>query len=170
MTRARGCEARGDEKPLRAESSNPGPVSGQGEWQLPRGHSVATARQHGVGGSGGSRKGIGLRNPPRGGTKRTFTAGRSRGEACPVVNSQNAGDVQNDTAGLRAKGNLRGKRSDPWHRANARQSAVAVPALNGRDAETQSQACLCLVRNPVPQTLAGAGLEASLETSAVARR
>jgi hypothetical protein len=63
-------------------------------------------------------------------------------EAWPVVNSRNAGDVKNDTAGLRAKGNLRVKRSDPWHRANARQSAVAVPALNGRDAETQSQACL----------------------------
>jgi hypothetical protein len=31
------------------------------------------------------------------------------------------------TAGLRAKGNLRGKRSDPWHRANVPPKAGAVP-------------------------------------------
>lgn len=74
-----------------------------------------------------------------------------------MTNSRNAGDVKNDTAGLRAKGNLRGKRSDPWHRANARLIAVAVLALNGEDAETQLQACLRLVRELVVQTPATAG-------------
>ena len=61
------------------------------------------------------------------------------------------GDVTNNTAGLRAKGNLRGKRSDPWHRANAPPKVVADPELDGKDAESQSQTCLHLVRKPVAQ-------------------
>ena len=39
------------------------------------------------------------------------------------------------TADLRAKGNLRVKRRDPWHRANAQPKVVADPVLNGQDAE-----------------------------------
>jgi len=35
---------------------------------------------------------------------------------------------------LRGKGNLRGKRRDPWHRVNAPPQAVAAPALSGQDA------------------------------------
>ena len=33
------------------------------------------------------------------------------------------------------KSNLRGKRRDPWHRANALLIAAADPALSGEDAE-----------------------------------
>jgi hypothetical protein len=40
---------------------------------------------------------------------------------------RNAGDAKNRTAGLSAKGSLRGKRSDPSHRANAPSSTVADP-------------------------------------------
>ena len=48
------------------------------------------------------------------------------------------GDITNGTADLKMKGNLRVKRRDPWHRANAPPKAVADPALSGRDAEKQS--------------------------------
>ena len=61
------------------------------------------------------------------------------------------GDVKNDTADLWTKGNLRVKRRDPWHRANARPEAVADPALSGEDADKKTQTCLDLVREPVAQ-------------------
>ena len=61
------------------------------------------------------------------------------------------GDVKNDTADLWTKGNLRVKRRDPWHRANALPRAVADPALSGEDAEKKTQTCLGLVRKPVAQ-------------------
>ncbi len=57
-----------------------------------------------------------------------------------------------DSADLQTKGNLRVKRRDPWHRANAPSKAAADPELNGQDAEMQSQFRLDLVRKPVPQT------------------
>ena len=66
------------------------------------------------------------------------------------------GDVKNDTADLWTKGNLRVKRRDPWHRANALPKAVADPALSGEDAEKKSQTCLDLVRKPVAQPSAQA--------------
>ena len=65
---------------------------------------------------------------------------------------RNAGDVKNDTAGLWMKGNLRVKRRDPWHRANALINAVADPALSGEDADKKTQTCLNLVRKPVAQS------------------
>jgi hypothetical protein len=37
VTRSRSCAARGDEKPLQAESSSPGRFRVRGESQLPRG-------------------------------------------------------------------------------------------------------------------------------------
>jgi hypothetical protein len=49
----------------------------------------------------------------------------------PVKTFQAVGDVKNDTADLWTKGNLRVKRRDPWHRANAPPKAVADPALSG---------------------------------------
>jgi hypothetical protein len=67
-----------------------------------------------------------------------------------------AGDRQNAVAGLWMKGNLRGKRRDPWHWANALPKAAADPALSGGDATTESQTCLNLVRKPVAQPLAQA--------------
>jgi hypothetical protein len=44
-----------------------------------------------------------------------------------VKTFRNAGDAAIGTAGLWAKDSLRGKRSDPWRRANASPNAVAVP-------------------------------------------
>ncbi len=66
---------------------------------------------------------------------------------------RNAGDVKNDTADLWTKGNLRVKRRDPWHRANALSEAAADPELNGEDADKKTQTCLDLVRKPVAQPL-----------------
>ena len=48
------------------------------------------------------------------------------------------GDVQNDIADLWTKSNLRVKRRDPWHRANAPPKAVADPALSGEDADKKT--------------------------------
>jgi hypothetical protein len=68
-----------------------------------------------------------------------------------VKTFRNVGDVKNGTAGLRTKSDLRVKRRDPWHRANALLNAAADPALNGEDADKNSQTCLDLVRKPVAQ-------------------
>jgi hypothetical protein len=68
-----------------------------------------------------------------------------------VKTFQNVGDIKNDTADLRTKGNLRVKRRDPWHRANALSKAAADPELSGQDAQQPSQTCLDLVRKPVAQ-------------------
>ena len=46
------------------------------------------------------------------------------------------------------RSNLRVKRSDPWHWANASPKAVAVPAQTGQDANPKSHTCLDLVRKP----------------------
>ncbi len=62
------------------------------------------------------------------------------------------GDVKNDTADLWTKSNLREKRRDPWHQANAPPKAVADLALSGEDAALLSQTCLDLVREPVAAT------------------
>jgi hypothetical protein len=48
------------------------------------------------------------------------------------------GDAKNGTADLRAQGNLRGKRSDPWLWANALPGAVADPE---RGAKTRRTSC-----------------------------
>ena len=60
-------------------------------------------------------------------------------------------DVTNDTADLSVKSNLRVKRRDPWHGANALPKAAAVLVQSGQDAEMKSQTCLDLVREPVAQ-------------------
>ena len=62
-------------------------------------------------------------------------------------------DAKNGTADLWTKGNLRVKRRDPWHRANALPNAAADPALSGEDADKKTQTCLDLVRKPVAQPL-----------------
>ena len=64
---------------------------------------------------------------------------------------RNVGDVKNDTADLQMKGNLRVKRRDPWHRANALLEAAADPELSGQEAEKALQTFLDLVRKPVAQ-------------------
>ena len=54
------------------------------------------------------------------------------------------------------KGNLRVKRRDPWHRANAPPKAVADPEPVVKTRTKKSQACLDLVRRPVAQPSAEA--------------
>ena len=71
--------------------------------------------------------------------------------AGPVKTFREVGDIKNDTAELWTKGNLRVKRRDPWHRANALSKAAADLALSGQDAEIETQTCLGLVRKPVAQ-------------------
>ena len=100
---------------------------------------------------------------PRGGqpNERRRKAGQSErsnreghaASAGPVKTFQAVGDVKNDTADLWTKGNLRVKRRDPWHRANALSKTAADPALSGEDAEKNTQTCLNLVRKPVAQPL-----------------
>jgi hypothetical protein len=51
--------------------------------------------------------------------------------AGPVKTFREVGDIKNDTADLWPKGNLRVKRRDPWHWANALPNAVADLALSG---------------------------------------
>jgi len=52
--------------------------------------------------------------------KLSVRAGKDTGpKARPVETFHNVGDAKNGTAGLRTKSNLRVKRRDPWHRANA---------------------------------------------------
>ena len=58
--------------------------------------------------------------------------------AGPVKTFQDVGGVTNEAADLWMKGNLRVKRRDPWHRANAPSKAAADPALSGQDAERKS--------------------------------
>ncbi len=56
-------------------------------------------------------------------------------EATPARQSrsgfQNAGDSAKRNRWPASQSNLRGKRSDPWHRANALPNAMADPALSG---------------------------------------
>jgi len=72
--------------------------------------------------------------------------------AGPVDILQTVGDITNDTADLWTKSNLRVKRRDPWHQANARPKAVADLALSGEEADELSQTCLHPVREPVAAT------------------
>jgi len=144
---------RSDEKPLRIESSSPGEfrawanrsypegirlllcISTDGRlWRLSKGGRPNEKR----------RKAGQSERPNRGG--HAVWAG-------PVKTFRSVGDVKNDTADLWTKGNLRVKRRDPWHRANALSQAAADPELNGEDADPNTQTCLDLVRKPVAQPL-----------------
>jgi hypothetical protein len=69
-----------------------------------------------------------------------------------VITFRNVGDSKKATAELWMKGDLRDKRRDPWHQANALPKAVADLALSGEDAEKATQTCLCLVCQPVAQS------------------
>ena len=87
-----------------------------------------------------------------------------------VKTFRNVGDVTNDTADLTTKGNLRVKRRDPWHGANALPKAVADLVQSGQDAEKKSQTCLDLVREPVAQPSAQTSSKASLDNSALPQK
>jgi len=58
--------------------------------------------------------------------------------AGPVKTFQNVGDAKNGSADLWTKGNLRVKRRDPWHRANALSKAAADSELAGEDADKKT--------------------------------
>ena len=77
-------------------------------------------------------------------------------KARPVKTFRSVSDIKNDTANLPTKSDLRDKRRDPWHGANAPSKAVADLVLSGQDAESKSQTCLDLVREPVAQPPVGA--------------
>ena len=81
--------------------------------------------------------------------------GRTRGPGKTRENLPSVGGIKNEAADLWMKGNLRVKRRDPWHRANALSKTAADLALSGKDAE-MSQACLDLVCKPVAQPSAQA--------------
>ena len=142
---------RSDKKPLLIESSNPGGFRARVNRSYPEGIRLLLCI------STGGR----LWRFPRGGqpNERRRKAGQSErsnreghaASAGPVKTFREVGDVKNDSADLWTKGNLRVKRRDRWHRANALPKAVADLALSGEDAEKKTQTCLDLVREPVAQ-------------------
>jgi hypothetical protein len=144
------------EKPFRIESSSPGGFRARANrsYQRVSGCYCASARAHG---SGGLPKG----GQPKERRRKAGQSEHARREghavwAGSVKTFRRVGGVKNDTADLWMKGDLRVKRRDPWHRANAPPKAAADPALNGEDADQQSQTCLYLVRGPVAQPSAQA--------------
>ena len=148
---------RSDEKPLQIESSSSGRfrVRANRSYQRVSGCYCASARARD---SGGLEK---TRGQPKERRRKAAQSERSHREghavwAGLVITFRIVGDIKNDTADLWMKGNLRVKRRDPWHRANALSKTAADPALIGEDAERKSQTCLYLVRRPVPQTPAEA--------------
>jgi hypothetical protein len=150
VTRSRNCAVRSDEKPLQIESSSPGEFRTRANRSYPEGIRLLLCI------STGARLWRPLAGPPNENRRKARQSERAlRGGhvvwAGPVKTFRNAGDGQNATAGLQMKGNLRAKRRDPWHRANAPPQAAADPALNGQDANKQQQTCLGLVREPVLQ-------------------
>ena len=88
----------------------------------------------------------------------------THGQASRVKNFQAPAMLKTTPLDCEEKCNLRVKRRDPWHRANAPSKAVADPKLSGEDVDEESQPCLDLVREPVAQPLAEASCKASLET------
>ena len=63
--------------------------------------------------------------------------GRTRGAGNTRENLPSVGGITNGAADLWMKSNLRVKRPDPWHRANALPKAAAVLELSGGDAEEE---------------------------------
>jgi hypothetical protein len=142
---------RSDQKPLRIESSSSGRFRTRANrsYQRVSGCYCASARADDSGGPAS-------RDSPKERRRKTRQNERSYREghavsAGPVKTFRKAGDVKNGTAGLRTKSNLRVKRRDPWHWANAPSKAVADPVRSGQDAEKNSQTCLGLVCRPVAQ-------------------
>ena len=133
---------RSDEKPLRIESSSSGEFRAWANRSYPEGIWLLLCI------STGGR----LWRSPRGGqpNERRRKAGQSERlnreghgvSAGPVKTLRKVGDVKNDTADLWTKGNLRVKRRDPWHRANALPEAAADPALSGEDADKRHRRVL----------------------------
>ena len=142
---------RRDEKPHRIESSSPGRFRAGVNRSYPEGIRLLLCI------STGGR----LWRSPEGGqpNERRRKVGQSErpnregheASAGPVKTSQNVGDATNGSADLWTKSNLRVKRRDPWHRANALPKAAADPELSGEDADKKTQTCLGLVRKPVAQ-------------------
>lgn len=84
--------------------------------------------------------------------------GRAEGtNLAKFVDLPRRGGVKHTSPRCKSESNLRGKRSDPWHGANAPPKAVADPAQTGEDAKQRLQTCLNLVRKPVAQPSAETG-------------
>lgn len=126
-------------KPLRAESSSPGGLRPRTNRSYPEGSRLllrtSTVRANLA---AAVMQGRPNKTPERE-TKRASASGRPRDRAIPVKTFRNGGDVEKGTAALRGKGNLRGKRRDPWHRVNAPPTAVAAPVLSGQDARPRKR-------------------------------
>lgn len=121
-------------KPLRAESSSPGGLRPRTNRSYPEG-SRLLLRTSTVRANLAATVTQGRPNKtPERETKRASASGRPRDRAVPVKTFRKGGDVEKGTAALRGKGNLRGKRRDPWHRVNAPPTAVAAPEPSGQDA------------------------------------
>ena len=147
---------RSDKKPLLIESSNPGRFRARVNRSYPEGIRlllcISTGGQFWRSPEGGQPN---ERRRKAGQSERSHREGHAA-SAGPVKTFRKVGDTKNDTADLWTKGNLRVKRRDPWHRANALSKTAADPALSGEDADKKTQTCLDLVRKPVAQPLAQA--------------
>jgi hypothetical protein len=132
--RLRSLAARDDEKPSRTGSSSAGWFRACVNRSYPEGIRLllcaSTVWMSKAAPSPGSADQSRLNR----GIKRASRPGRTRSLGRTRENLPSAGDSVIGTAGLRTKGNLRGKRPDPSHRANAPSTAVADPALSGKDA------------------------------------
>ena len=126
---------RSDKKPLQIESSNPGKFRDWVNRSYPEGKWLLLCI------STGER----LWRSPRGGQPKERRRKARQSErlqreghgvsAGPVKTFRKVGGMKNRTADLSVKSNLRVKRRDPLHRANAQRKAVADPGLSGQDAD-----------------------------------
>ena len=118
------CAARRELRNRVRAGSDPGSVSGPASMQLPRGLWLLLYHQDVVQRSGGS-------TPPKGPARKagreSDTARRGAGESGKARKTSSLGRRENRVTQLQIESNLRGKRSDPLHGANARPQAGAVP-------------------------------------------
>src|SRR5512140_1479861 len=112
-TRKRNCAARGDEKPLRIESSSSGRFRAWANRSYPEGIRlllcISTDGRLWRSPKGGQPK---ERRRKAGQSERLHREGHAA-SAGPVKTFREVGDIKNDTAELWTKSNLRVKRRDP---------------------------------------------------------
>ncbi|MDQ5978987.1 MAG: hypothetical protein QG602_1961 [Verrucomicrobiota bacterium] len=122
--RQRSCATRRDIRNRVRVESGPRPVSGLAPMQLPRGLWLLLYDQDAAQCSGGS-------TPPKGPARKagreTGEARRGAGESGKARKTSFLGRRENRVTQLQIESNLRVKRSDPSHGANARPKAGAVP-------------------------------------------
>lgn len=138
VLRLRNCAARSELRNRVRAESGPGLVSGPALMQLPRGLWLLLYNQDAAQRSGGS-------TPPKGpackaGRERD-AARRGAGESGKARKTSYLGRRENRVTQLQIESNLRGKRSDPLHGANARPKAGAVPVARCWCEMPKLQAC-----------------------------